>query len=1816
MKLQFKKTLSLLLVLALCTALLPAFAVPARAEESVAESTALPTLDAAYDADAGAVTVSNLPETAARLVLAGYEAEKLVFARLEDQLSNPTTLPVPGDQTFDSLKIFCLDGDGVPAAEASIAFFSDINTKRNEELREIAAINNGTLPEIHLETEDQIPQFIMGKYSDETVTGYDTAIDSLNDIDHLMLITDPAESFEGQSISTRNGQTFYKLQQMYKGLRVYGKQIIVATDEGGEITALSADYNPLTDIDITPTISAEAARAVASEVCGYDNTAEAELIVVSTDRNIALAWLFSDDLYDISIDATTGFLYFCYDNLYTQASTGRINTGTKQISFPITEQDDVYYLYDPARNIYVFDSSKNKKPEANIVNTITYQNGELNADNPIAAASAYFHLTQTFDFFKDVLGILSHDGLGTLMALRVNYSGSNSGGAEAQYGLINVSKDAENSIVSLDTIAHEFTHAVEDSVSNMLYEGESGVIMEALSDFMGSLVEETYQDGNSDWIQGGKYRDLANPTQRIDKQAWFLCYPKEYLGDGWYSGADSSTFVHHNSTILSHALYRLYTQSSTSNAQMANLLYLTLHYLPRDCDFTTFYSSLCKAAEDLHFEESFIRKIHSVFSDAGIVYMPIIKEIDYFEEGINLAGGYVKDALTKKPITGYTMKVRAGTDTVSGSTINIGTYSDIEGQYELQELTPGRYTIEVSHYQYITQYKNIITGTAYTAKQLNQLLSQHVYLEPKEQFTITVTASDGSNLLAGVAICAYDSDGNTLQHMIATDSTGIYKLNSMPNGTYTIVGKKAGYTDGSVSVTVNNGNVTAPVMTMEKLPGNFAVTFTMPNGQVMDLLAAADRLNAAGGLQLPNQTCTLKATVTGDPGWKLVTDSDTPWFTTSQQTNTDGSTEVSFQIVSSTLGIDRGVLTLTEANGTIHTLNIFRQAHRITGIVKLPDGTPAGVSTSVRIWNDTGFSQNVTLNGTGAFSLAVPDGSYSITVTHPDYEEKTLALPAVNMCDADAGVITLSKSSNVTGTIVDANGQPLAGVSVWWSKYTFQSKTVVATTDANGRFGLYVDGSIYHGETKSILKFTLDGRIPYSTMFTPPKDGTVDIGTIRMSADDPDSGTAIYAQGQCGDKLQWSIAKTSNTDSTCTLRITGTGNMWNSCSDMWTDFRNTIYYLSLPEGLTSLGGGTFSELSTVYTVELPASLTEIPSEAFHNNSLQSITVASGSEAFTAVDGVLYSKDMTKLVCCPSSYETGISRFWEFKGSAIRIYSDFQLDFTVPETVTEIGDYAFQRVRFGQIHLPDQLKIIGVGAFSQSSIAAIDLPDTVTSIGRDAFRWCDNLRQIRLPVSCTSTFTSISDCTNLETVVIPENYRNWGNVLNNCPNLKAVYCLGPMRSYIPSIVELGTTYPDFKIYYKAGQAGWSSPTMEDWDGNPVPTAPFDPADLDAVPISSGSCGESITWVLEKDGTLTLTGSGPMSDYYSFNYGSDYQAPWSGSAPLITRIIVGEGITTIGNYAFSSCGKITTVTLPKSLTSIGNFAFDDCLSLTAIDIPDAVTTIGQAAFRDCWALETAELPDSLTDLKAEAFARCDRLSSITWPAGLISIGKQAFYCCTALQTLDLPDEITVIGDSAFRYCTGLTSVTLPAKLETINTYTFSDCYQLQTVVFPDCLTTVGASAFSRCETLAELILPDSLTTIYGGAFYQCKSLTDVFIPNTVTTISSGAFQNCTGLLDIFLPAGLTEISAQCFDGCTSLIGIIIPEAVTTIRRNAFRGCTNLLSYVFMGDAPTHIETGAFPAQYSVSYTFYYQEGAVGWTTPTWYGPNGVSYTTEII
>ena len=344
-------------------------------------------------------------------------------------------------------------------------------------------------------------------------------------------------------------------------------------------------------------------------------------------------------------------------------------------------------------------------------------------------------------------------------------------------------------------------------------------------------------------------------------------------------------------------------------------------------------------------------------------------------------------------------------------------------------------------------------------------------------------------------------------------------------------------------------------------------------------------------------------------------------------------------------------------------------------------------------------------------------------------------------------------------------------------------------------------------------------------------------------------------------------------------------------------------------------------------------------------------------------------------------------------------------------------------------------------------------------------------------------------------------------------------------------------------------------------------------------TSGDCGAlegNVKWEYDGNGTLTISGSGAMKNYYYSRY-----APWYDSIRhSIKNVVIKEGVTIVGDYAFYGCSALEQVTLPESLTEIGSSAFSSCDKLKSISVPAGVEKIGSNAFDHTSSLERV-------DIAADNANYCS-VDDVLFTKDLKRLMK--YPPKKEASTYAVPEGTVTIDGYAFSYSSNLTAVTLPDTLTAISNYAFSSCVNLTEIAIPDSVTTIGDRVFVSCQAMTKITvganntafcavdgvlfskdqtvlyyypvqketavytIPDGVTELAAYAFQSCEKLTEVTIPDSVTKIglySCDVFANCKNLEKVTLSSGLTALNDNLFKNCSALKEIVIPEGSETIR-----------------------------------------------------------------
>ena len=457
---------------------------------------------------------------------------------------------------------------------------------------------------------------------------------------------------------------------------------------------------------------------------------------------------------------------------------------------------------------------------------------------------------------------------------------------------------------------------------------------------------------------------------------------------------------------------------------------------------------------------------------------------------------------------------------------------------------------------------------------------------------------------------------------------------------------------------------------------------------------------------------------------------------------------------------------------------------------------------------------------------------------------------------------------------------------------------------------------------------------------------------------------------------------------------------------------SSLQSITLPNNLTHIGLNAFRACHSLTQVLIPASVTSIDGSAFEcctgltdvvfeGNSLEfgsgatfydctslknvffngtradwTTSRGSSGSVLPAAAQIYYKNDLISSGTCGDN-SSGNNTQWKLTKAGTLIitvgtgYTEGGIaDFTygkapwyqdiydsgircliIGSGINAIGSYAFADCTdLAEIIVPDGVISIGDGAFQQNSgTKRVVLPPSTVYIGHSALRDCSALTSVSLPDSMSNRLflDMFEGCTNLKSVDIPDGITDiYEGDLASCPNWTDIYYDNWGRVWNRVVSNVRDSIPDrMNVHFK-----------------------------DNI-YDSGSCGENVTWTLTADGTLTISGTGAMTDY---TY--DSRSPWYSCRTYIKRVVMQQGVTSIGDHAFWDCSGLTSVTIPDGVTSIGGDAFSGCAALTSVEIPNGVTAIGGSTFSNCIRLAKVTIPKSVTSIGKNAFYYCESIADV--------------------------------------------------------------------------------------------------------------------------------------------------------------------------------------------------------------------------------------------
>ena len=493
---------------------------------------------------------------------------------------------------------------------------------------------------------------------------------------------------------------------------------------------------------------------------------------------------------------------------------------------------------------------------------------------------------------------------------------------------------------------------------------------------------------------------------------------------------------------------------------------------------------------------------------------------------------------------------------------------------------------------------------------------------------------------------------------------------------------------------------------------------------------------------------------------------------------------------------------------------------------------------------------------------------------------------------------------------------------------------------------------------------------------------------------------------------------------------------------------------------------------------------------------------------------------------------------------------------------------------------DYYIVTGIGSAKDPEIFIPDEYNNkpVKSVKGSAFAGCKFVKSITVSDGITEVGNSaFSKCTSLESLTLGRGFTdNGGYIVNGCTKLKEIRYTGDLQGWC-AIRGTGFDVQNCKLYI-GGERVMGDVVVPDGVKSVV----------DFAFAYEGITSLTIPQSVKKIGRGIVSGTDDVAVYYGGtlsqwceldNSGvvkNGFYSLYIGGERVKGNVVVPEGVTKIGGYAFSYIDGIVGVTLPQSLKTIGRAAFSNCYALERITIPDGVTVIEESAFKSCSSLTSITIPDSVTSIGSRAFEYCSSLTSITIPDSVTSIGNSAFANCSSLTGITLPDGITVIGEYLFNGCSSLTDFIIPESVTKISQGAFASCSSLTSITIPDSVTIIGNDAFKYSHALTVYCdaasKPESWGTNWNGGCivvwngtqndedengckYTAVGGVKFELKDGAATVISCADNATQAVIpsvvtykDAEYP--VTGIKAKAFNGCDRLVSLLIPESVTSV------------------------------------------------------------------
>ena len=689
----------------------------------------------------------------------------------------------------------------------------------------------------------------------------------------------------------------------------------------------------------------------------------------------------------------------------------------------------------------------------------------------------------------------------------------------------------------------------------------------------------------------------------------------------------------------------------------------------------------------------------------------------------------------------------------------------------------------------------------------------------------------------------------------------------------------------------------------------------------------------------------------------------------------------------------------------------------------------------------------------------------------------------------------------------------------------------------------------------------------------------------------------------------------------------------------------------LPNDLEMIDDNTFNDCRALESITIPATVTKIENYAFHRCYKLKDIYFEGT--YSEWSSITIESDHIGLEDVEVHYQSTCDYIGD---NAMYILDSFRGKITITGTgatydyngTDNVSPFANSDVY--SLDVEDGITTLGTNLFSGcDGLEEIVLPGTLTGIKANAFLNCNGIASILYNNGTSKMLKSITDPTGNSALLnaVVSTYGKCGdNLIYMFDESSGMIMIGAngkedfsmydytsdtmpwkefkgdivsvlITDYVTSIganafngcknlaeLTIAETVESIGVNAFAGCTGLKTVNYSGddsaWDAVSIASGNEPLLSLKPQTITEGACGENLTFRTDHStGTLYIEGTGAMYDYTSTSM------PWYAFKEKFNKVVVANGVTTIGENAFWNCRTIERVTLGNTVQSIGKYAFGGCESLESVNLPNSLTSIGGQAFGNCESLESIAIPSGVTSLAGSTFANCTALKTITLPTTLTNIGSYAFSRCYNLQTvnyagtqedwnaveiLDSNDPLLAVkpqtgdvirtgtcGENVtyiLNETTGLLTISGTGAMYDYellgNASPFNNNPKIKEIVVESGVTNIGNDAFMQLTKLEKVSLSSTVTSLGKDAFAYCFLLADINIPESVQSIGKEAFSACYALTSITIPKGVTTIEKSTFWHCDHLQSVTLPKSLETVSDNAFVYCSALTDVFYEGTA----------------------------------------------